>query len=175
MLEGLIGQQRTFHTVILLEGDPGGGNLQPRMLAFSSAADRAFFGSFITVKGIGPRKALRAMTVPAGEIAAAVEAKDVKALIKLPQVGKRLAETIIAELAGKLGQFASEIRATPTEASPSGRRSSVEEDAINTLMALGERRGEAEKLLEAVTRDSELPTRVDDLVRVMLQARTRRG
>ncbi len=112
-LEGLVGGEVTFHTVFYLEGDASGGNLTPRLIGFADEQDRGFFQTFITVKGIGPRKALRALAVPASEVAAAIEAKDVKALIKLPQVGKRAAETIIAELAGKVGRFVGDAAMLP--------------------------------------------------------------
>ena len=175
MLEGLLGQPRTFHTMALLEGDPSGGNMQPRLLGFHSEADRAFFGLFVTVKGIGPRKALRALTVPAAEVAAAIEAKDTRALVKLPQVGKRLAETIVAELAGKVGRFAAEPRDAAAARPSPARRDPIEEDAIATLMALGERRGEAEKLLESAKAAGAAPASVDALIKAMLNARQRRG
>ena len=172
-LSTALGEVRTFHTMLYLEGDATGGNLTPRLLGFISAADRAFFQTFITVKGIGPKKALRAMTLSAGEIAAAIEDKDTKALTKLPAVGKRLAETIVAELAGKVQQHVSfdpDRPATPTAST----RTALEEDAIGTLMALGERRAEAEKLLDRVRDGGGLPDDLDELIKAMLNVRAKR-
>lgn len=173
-LEGQVGGEITFHTVCYLEGEAAGGNLTPRLIGFASASDRGFFTQFITVKGIGPRKALKALAVPAGEIAAAIEMKDARSLVKLPQVGKRAAETIIAELAGKVGRYVTgglPATGTPARAPAAIRLPPEEEDAVATLIALGERRPDAETLLERVKRDENAPTTTDGLVREMLRRR----
>src|SRR5215218_7427000 len=92
LLQAGVGEQMTFHTILYLEGDASGGNMEPRLIGFLRPADKRFFEKFITVKGIGPKKALRALVYPAGEIAQAIEAKDSKFLVGLPQIGKRMAE-----------------------------------------------------------------------------------
>ena len=170
LLQAGIGQEMTFHTILYVEGDAGGGNLEPRLLGFLRPQDKAFFQLFITVKGIGPKKALRALVLPAGEIAQAIESKDAKALTQLPQIGKRMAELIVAELSGKAGKFA-----TPYETGkPSiglGSRSAAEEDAIATLMALGERRTDAEHLLDRAKQSSPNLKTTDAFVREMLRNR----
>src|SRR4051794_41105024 len=106
LLQAGIGEEMTFHTVFYVEGDASGGNLTPRLLGFLRADDKRFFEKFITVKGIGPKKALKALIHPAGEIAQAIESKDAKFLKGLPQIGNRMAEQIVAELAGKVAEFA---------------------------------------------------------------------
>src|ERR1700722_10504125 len=63
-----IGREMTFHTIFYLEGDSSGGNIEPRLVGFLRPEDRSFFQLFITVKGIGPKKALRALALPVGEI-----------------------------------------------------------------------------------------------------------
>ena len=52
------------------------------------------------MKGIGPKKALKALILPTGEIAQAIETRNSRFLVELPQIGKRMAEQVIAELAG---------------------------------------------------------------------------
>src|ERR1041385_3179334 len=76
LLQAAVGKELTFHTLMYFQGDPGGGNIEPRLIGFLRLADKKFFEKFITVKGIGPKTALRALTVPVGEIAQAIEAKD---------------------------------------------------------------------------------------------------
>ena len=139
-LQAAIGEQLTLHTIFYLGGDPTRGGLEPTLIGFLRPADKHFFEIFTTVKGIGPKKALRALSVSVGEIASAIEGKDSKFLIGLPEIGKRTAETIIAELAGKLKSFSAEALVEGRGVRPAGRRNSVEEDAIAGLMALGERR-----------------------------------
>jgi Holliday junction DNA helicase RuvA len=148
-LRGQIGQEMTFHTVFYLEGDSSGGNIEPRLVGFLRPEDRAFFQLFITVKGIGPKKALRALVLPVGQIAQAIESKDARALCELPQIGKRMAELIVAELAGKVEKFALDgYEKGGMRPLPPSRRTPAEEDAIAALVVLGERRGDAEHLLD---------------------------
>src|SRR5690242_20118044 len=150
-LHASLGEELTFHTLFYLQGDASGGSLEPRLIGFLRPDDKRFFERFITVKGIGPKTALRALTVPVGQIAQAIESKDARFLIRLDGIGKRTAELIIAELAGKVGQFATpfaETAGTGIAAGAPPRRGQVEEDAIATLMALGERRSDAEHLLD---------------------------
>src|SRR3989304_1432793 len=58
------GQKVTLHTMEYLEGSAAGGNMIPRLVGFLHPEDRAFFERFITVKNIGVRKALKALTIP---------------------------------------------------------------------------------------------------------------
>ncbi|MFW6132308.1 MAG: Holliday junction branch migration protein RuvA, partial [Planctomycetota bacterium] len=89
-----VGQEAVLHTLHFIEGDPARGMQQPRLIGFSSEADREFFRVFTTVKGVGVRKALRAMVRPVAEVAAAIQAKDTRFLVALPEIGKRTAEQI---------------------------------------------------------------------------------
>jgi len=172
-----VGLEMTFHTLLYLQGDANGGNLEPRLIGFLRREDKKFFEKFITVKGIGPKKALKALAVPVGEIAHAIESKDAKFLVELPEIGKRTAETIVAELSGKVKEFALSIpesAATALGGSAGGRRSTVEEDAIGALIALGERRIDAEHLLDRAKQLAPNAKTTNDLLREMLRMRTSR-
>src|SRR5438445_3070076 len=105
LLQAAVGKELTFHTLMYLQGDASGGNIEPRLIGFLRLQDKKFFEKFITVKGIGPKTALRALTVPVGEIAQAIEQKDVRALSNLKGIGKRTAELMVAELSGKVSGF----------------------------------------------------------------------
>src|SRR6185312_9216487 len=124
LLQAGVGQEMTFHTIFYLEGDASGGNIDPRLVGFLRPEDRSFFQLFITVKGIGPKKALRALVLPVGDIAEAIESKNTRALCELPQIGKRMAELIVAELAGKVTAFAMNgyERAGGVRTTPLGKR-----------------------------------------------------
>src|ERR1041385_611609 len=105
-LQTRIGQVVTFFTVEYIEGNPSFGGLAPKMLGFLRMDDREFFDLFTTVKGIGTRKALRALSIPTSDIARAIALKDTRKWWSLPQIGRRAAETSIAELHGKVEKFA---------------------------------------------------------------------
>ncbi|HEX4124960.1 MAG TPA: Holliday junction branch migration protein RuvA [Tepidisphaeraceae bacterium] len=169
-LHGQLGGQLTFHTLLYLEGDAGGGNSTPRLLGFLRPEDKKFFELFITVKNIGPRKALRALAAPVGQIARAIEHKDTKFLVELPQIGRRIAEQIVAELSGKVDEFVSPGSA-PGRPSAAAPRPDAEEDAIAALVQLGERRSDAEQLLERAKLADPAITTTNAFVREMLRLR----
>jgi Holliday junction DNA helicase RuvA len=175
LLQAGVGQEMTFHTLLYLEGDASGGNIEPRLVGFLRPEDKRFFEKFITVKGIGPKKALKALALPTGDVAHAIETKDTRFLVGLPQIGKRMAELIVAELAGKVGEFVSITPGGGKGAIGAGSRSAVEEDAISTLMALGERRMDAEHLLERARQSNGSLKTTEALVKEMLRMRTVRA
>jgi len=142
-----LGQDVVLHTICHVEGGPGSGSLVPRLVGFLSESDREFFRVFTTVQGVGIRKALRALARPVAEIAAAIQAKDAKFLVALPEIGRRLAERIITELQDKMDAFAGELPAAE------GERTKLPEaaaQAVAVLLQLGERRGDALALVERV-------------------------
>jgi holliday junction DNA helicase RuvA len=164
-LAGRLGQPITFHTLFDLEGDPTRGNLTPRLIGFLRPQDKEFFELFITVKGIGPKKALRALTLPVSRIASAIEAKDAAELARLGGIGQRMAQQIVAELSGKTQAFAAAAAATAA-------RSPVDEDAILVCVRLGLARLDAERLLEVVKQTYPALTTAEGLSRQMLRMRT---
>jgi Holliday junction DNA helicase RuvA len=145
-LATMTGQSVEFHTLHYMEGRDQGAAYLPRLIGFASPEDRAFFELFTTVKGIGNRKALRALQLPFGTIAAAIAEKDVDLLKSLPEIGKRTAETIVAELNGKVDRFV-ELKPMPTDAAASGR-SSLVNDAVGILTQLGEQKMTARQLVD---------------------------
>jgi Holliday junction DNA helicase RuvA len=198
-LAGRVGAQVTLVTLEYLEAQGQGTSFIPRLVGFESARERDFFLLFTTVKGIGNKKALRAMASPPAEIAGAIASKDSRWLSRLPEIGKRLSETIVAELTGRVAAYmvfdemdaaggagggasgadgdaagavgadgaggagvdgagvggAGGASGAGVEVKPgaagglSGRAAAIaaEEDAIDALVALGESRGDAERLV----------------------------
>jgi Holliday junction DNA helicase RuvA len=172
-----VGVQLTFHTLFILSGDPSRGGLEPTLIGFRRPEDRKFFNLFTTVKGIGPRTALKALTVPTSEIAQAIENKDSRFLLKLNGIGKRTAELIIAELSGKTADFAA--AAPPGGRAGAGavdRRPQYEQDAIAGILALGESRiSEAQMLLDRAKAANPEAKTTDVLLREMLRLRGSRS
>jgi Holliday junction DNA helicase RuvA len=179
LLQAGVNEEMTFHTMMYLQGDASGGNIEPRLIGFLRREDKKFFEKFITVKGIGPKKALKALALPVGEIAQAIESKDARFLCELPEIGKRTAEQIVAELSGKVEEFATPVVAGGTSMGAGAgiaamRRTPVEEDAIMALVALGDRRMDAEHLLDRVKQTSPKATTTQALIGEMLRMRTTR-
>src|SRR5687768_4551711 len=174
LLQAGVGEEMTFHTLLYLQGDANGGNLEPRLLGFLRREDKKFFEKFITVKGIGPKKALKALALPVGEIAHAIESKDARFLGELREIGKRTAETIVAELSGKVKEFAVAIPESSAVSLGGLRRLPIEEDAIQALIALGERRVDAEHLLDHAKQAAPNLKSTNALLQEMFRLRTAR-
>jgi Holliday junction DNA helicase RuvA len=79
---------------------------KPVLIGFILEAEKEFFQYFISVEDVGPLKAVKALSIPAREVARAIENKDVHSLTQLKGIGKRTAQKIIATLEGKMGKFA---------------------------------------------------------------------
>jgi Holliday junction DNA helicase RuvA len=154
-LAGLIGRPVEFHTLHYLESPNQGASFLPRLIGFATPEDRAFFEVFTTVKGIGNRKALRALELPFPTVAAAIAGNDVDLLTSLPEIGKRTAATIVAELQDKVDRFI-EAKWSPGAGSGPGAgdpaaaeaAAVIIRDALKVLAQLGEPRVTARQLID---------------------------
>jgi len=77
----------------------------PVLVGFLNEVEKEFFEIFITVSGIGPRAALKALNQPISLIAKAIDESDVEFLKSLPGIGQQRAREIIAKLQNKVGKF----------------------------------------------------------------------
>jgi len=113
-----------------------------------STGEREFFTKYTSVKGIGIKKGLRSLSMPIATIATAIENADDKILMSLPAIGKRMAQQIVAELKGTLQSFA--IGAEPARQATGFKPFQIE--ALEILIAWGEKRAEAMELVEMACR-----------------------
>ncbi|MBI9074283.1 MAG: Holliday junction DNA helicase RuvA [Desulfatibacillum sp.] len=119
---------------------------KPVLIGFNSLEEREFFERFISVEAIGPIKAVSALCIPIGEIAAAIENKDSGALRKLKGIGARTAEKIIATLRGKMAGFAA--ASTGTGAGPAPVEENYHLLVLDVLVnQLGHKGAEAKDLI----------------------------
>lgn len=169
-----LGQEVTLHTRTDLESHNQGTSFTPRLIAFASPDERRFFEIFTSVKGLGAKRALRALAKDPAHIAAAIVAKDAKALQQLPEIGKRLAETVIAELTGKVDRFATELAMqdmSPTTTTGStiepSRLPPAAQEAVAALLALGETRADAERKVEAAFLNSDDDADADAIIQMV--------
>ncbi len=160
------GQPITVHTLTFFESTAQGATMFPRLAGFLAPADRAFFELFVTVKGIGHRKALRAMALPPAQIAAAIADRDVKLLQTLPEVGRRTAETITVTLKDKVDTFVSAAAYPPEDHADSSGTSGggidsaaggVAREALEVLLQLGESRTDAVQWIDRVLAQDDRP------------------
>jgi len=118
----------------------------PVLIGFLNDVEREFFETFITVSGIGPRAALRALNKPISQIAQAIDEADSTFLQSLPGIGQQRAREIIAKLQHKIGKFCliqdAEKRLTEKKASD------IEEESLQILEQLQYKRPEALKMVK---------------------------
>jgi Holliday junction DNA helicase RuvA len=165
-------QEVSLETLFYIQGTPGVGNMIPVLVGFMSGTEKAFFERFITVGGIGPRAALKALAMPVGRIARAIEDGDSAILTTLPGIGKQKAAKIIAELKGKVDRFA----VTPDEdkdvVTPAGvtEDDNIVEEAIEVLMQLGYRRQESEDMVRRAIRKYEEITTAEAIIQEIFRS-----
>ncbi len=167
VLRPRVGEAITLHTICTLEGVSQGTSFTPRLIGFESAADRAFFELFTTVKGVGNRKALRALARPPASVALAIKSGDTESLQTLPEIGKRTAETIVHELKRKVEPHLIALAGVSSddEDGVTGRIEPIAEidlghplgaaatEAVGALVALGKTQHDATKLVSAAIKE----------------------
>jgi len=137
------------HHYLALEPSRG----TPMLLGFETQAQYELFQHLITVPRLGPRLAARALVAPVASIARAVELGDAVYLRSLPGVGQSKARDIVNALRGKLGRLvevSEEQRLAAEEAGALER--TVESDALEALVYLGQSRHEALQRINAALR-----------------------
>ena len=143
----------------------------PVLVGFLRRAERDFFRKFTTVEGIGPAKAVKAMNVSVSTIARAIEQEDRTVLTRLPGIGARGADKIIATLRGKVVAEAAmhdsgiERPVDPRQSEP--RRAAA--DAVESLVALGYSRNEARRWVEEAVRADPNLTSVEGMTLAVLR------
>ncbi|MCP4348446.1 MAG: Holliday junction DNA helicase RuvA [Desulfobacterales bacterium] len=130
---------------------------KPVLIGFNLEIEKEFFEYFISVEDVGPLKAVKALNIPVGEIADAIESKDAAKLRQLKGIGARTAQKIIATLSGKMGKFAL-IRDTGKKEKPVVEN--FAEQVLEVLVSqLGHKAGDAKQLIaDALKRNSAIST-----------------
>ncbi len=155
-----LGQKIALHTLEYFDGNPAYGQMVPRLVGFLAETDRRFFMRYVSVQGIGIAKGLKSLVLPVGQMARSIEARDASRLAQLPGVGRRTAEKIIAELYGKLEEFAL------GAAAETGREATAAEaEAVDVLVQLGLARPEASARVEAAVERLGVEAPVDRIIR----------
>jgi Holliday junction DNA helicase RuvA len=138
----------TFH---YLQSEPAKST--PVLVGFLNEIEKEFFEVFITVSGIGPKAALKALSQPISLIAQAIDEGDTVFLKSLPGIGQQRAREIVAKLQNKVGKFGliqdKEIK------KPSAESKDIEEEALAVLMQLEYKKQEALSMIKKALERSE--------------------
>ena len=91
------GDEVTLHTHLHVRED------ELTLFGFADVAEREAFEALLTVSGVGPKVALATLSaLTPGDLGTAVATEDVALISSVPGVGRKTAQRIIVDLAGKL-------------------------------------------------------------------------
>jgi Holliday junction DNA helicase RuvA len=147
------------------------------LYGFSGDSERDLFDLLITVKNVGPSSAMKILSAGAGpvEIAQLIAAENVAALKSIKGVGKKTAELLVVELNEKCQQILALWGASNADvpaAKPAKKvKLPVHSEVQAALVQMGWKLGEAEKAVETLPPDPNIP--LEDLLRKALQAMPR--
>ncbi len=134
----------------------------PVLIGFRNEIEKEFFEKFISVSGIGPRAACRALAEDFSKIASAIDEGNEAVLKALPGIGARKAAEIIAKLKGKVGKYCLIKAGEASECLPEDVGSEYEDirkEAVEVLKQLQYRPAEAEEMVKkAMARVSVIKT-----------------
>lgn len=129
------------------------------LYGFFEEQERALFRSLIKISGVGPKMALTILSGIEWEaFVLCVEQRDSAPLIRLPGVGKKTAERLLIEMAGKLqSHFAGEdftakvwIKNEKSLENPAYAAHAAYEEAVSALIALGYKPQEASRAISKI-------------------------
>ncbi len=112
------------------------------LFGFSSEAERRAFRQLLKISGVGARTALALLSgMSVAELVQAVATQEAGRLIKVPGIGKKIAERLLLELKDKFGaEFSAGVEVNRQEADSS--------DVLNALLSLGYNEKEARYALK---------------------------
>lgn len=144
----------------------------PVLVGFLNEIEKEFFETFITVSGIGPRAALKALNRPISLIVRAIDTADAEFLRSLPGIGPQRAREIIAKLQNKVGKFGliKDDKIKGRDLKSKG----IKEEALAVLMQLEYKKQEALNMLEkALDRNTGIRTTEELLNEVYKQRKNK--
>ncbi|MBD3380219.1 MAG: Holliday junction DNA helicase RuvA [Candidatus Omnitrophica bacterium] len=116
----------------------------PVLIGFQNSVEKEFFEKFISVSGIGPKAACKALAEPFSVIAGAIDSGNEVFLKGLPGIGSRKAAEIVAKLKGSVGKYGlirdEDIKVTR-------ETHGIAEEAMAILLQLQYKKGEAEEMV----------------------------
>lgn len=143
----------------------------PILVGFTNEIEREFFERFITVSGIGPKAAVRALKAPIPLIAKAIDEGDLDMLRSLPGIGPQRAKEIVAKLQGKVGKFA--LIPEDDLPAPSVPAPDAAMEALEVLLQLQYRRPEAQAMVKAALQREPRLSTVEEILNEVYKQRTK--
>jgi len=119
------------------------------LYGFASETDRKTFRTLIGVSNVGPKIALALLSsLPAEDLARAIQSKDVAGLTRIPGVGKKTAERLVLELKDKLLPMMRTAAQTPT--SPNAPAMQGSQVLVDALVRMGFKPAEVDRAVASM-------------------------
>ncbi len=129
------------------------------LYGFLTTFEKDVFRLLIDVSGVGPKTGQNIIDGRANEVVLAVQNADISFFSSVPRVGKKLAQKIIIELRGKLGELKT------LNLGPSTQK---EQEIVEALVALGfNEQLVLEKMQEIAITDLELETALKEIIKLL--------
>jgi Holliday junction DNA helicase RuvA len=156
-----VGAEVSLHTHLVVREDAH------VLFGFGTERERSLFRELIKVSGVGPRIALAILSgVTVDEFHRCVEAQDHASLVRVPGIGRKIAERLVIEMRDRL-----KILAGPAFVAGSGGAAVVasnpQTEAFSALVSLGYKPAEVSRLLQKV---DPAVTSTEELIRHALRA-----
>jgi len=156
-----IGESVTLHTHFVVRDDAH------QLFGFTKLQERNLFRLLIKINGVGPKMAIAVLSgVSYDEFVRCVNQNDIAALVKLPGVGKKIAERLLMEMRDKIPilNSSSELAASAIEPT----MSEISREAESALITLGYKPQEAAKMVNRTSEDER------DSVEILIRAALRK-
>lgn len=128
----------------------------PVLIGFQNEVEKEFFERFISVSGVGPKAACKALAEPFSAIAGAIDSGDDVFLKSLPGIGAQRARLIVAKLQGKVGKYGLIKDSSVGEVKV---QEDIKDEAMEVLLQLQYKKNEAEDMVrKAIQRDPDIKT-----------------
>ncbi len=157
----------TYHYLALTQS-----SATPMLIGFFNEVERDFFLDFISVSGIGPRAAVKALNKPISEIAQAIHAGDITFLKTLPGIGLQRAKEVVAKLQNKVGRFALIQDKGAVAVSEKELTQDFEQEALAVLLQLQYKRPEATGMIQKALERSKSIQTTEELLNEIYKQRT---
>jgi len=142
----------------------------PILIGFLNEIEKEFFEKFITVSGVGPKAACKALSFPISEIAEAIDTGNLAMLKRLPGIGEQRAKEIIAKLQGKVGKFGL-IQDGGISKEKVSFSEDIKEEALSVLLQLQYKKKEASFMIDKAFRRNPNIASSEDLLNEVYKAK----
>ncbi|MFW6126063.1 MAG: helix-hairpin-helix domain-containing protein, partial [Chloroflexota bacterium] len=117
----------------------------------------------------GPGKAAKAFVFSVSTVANAIENGDIQLLQRMPGIGQRTAQKVVATLQGKVAEFAL-LRDEGYATMPPVEKENIRDEAIEILAALGHKKTEATAKVDQVLRQAPRISDTQELIREVFRS-----